>query len=92
MRLLGAITGAAALASAPPRRSAAWAAARTTLEGLCEAPGAIRSWQALYRLLHRQPAPAHISWGDLLLEFTDADLRAAVRAGAGTGLRLASWN
>eukprot|EP00969_Alexandrium_andersonii_P300182 13270478-Alexandrium_andersonii.AAC.1 len=73
------ITGAVAAAAAPPRRSPAWAAARAFLESHCAVPGAFRSWQALYRLLHRRPAPVFISWGDLLGDFTDGDLVDAVR-------------
>eukprot|EP00969_Alexandrium_andersonii_P019545 852813-Alexandrium_andersonii.AAC.1 len=71
MRLTNIVAGAVASVAAPPRRSPCWAAARASLESHCAVPRAVRSWQALYRLLHRRPAPTSISWGGLLGDFTD---------------------
>eukprot|EP00969_Alexandrium_andersonii_P120259 5316651-Alexandrium_andersonii.AAC.1 len=62
MRLLQVAAGAVAAAAAPLRRSPVWAAARAAVEGHCATPGALRSWQALDRLLHRRAAPAAVTW------------------------------
>ena len=62
----------------PPRRAAIWTTFRNTFENAitehrCSRP--VRSWQALWNLLHRTPAQAQTTWGQLLRDATVENVR-----------------